>query len=290
MVAVVLAAVAAFASAAVRVEAAPARAAAPVVAPRAASARGTARTTVTGAVDVVYGPLLPTRPADAHGCKPLSACMGMMAALNTRFAYGTACLGGGGFQALMKLNQVIHQLNFILVHGCCATPLQFDNLLAAATGLLNEDSCPLPRPVPDLYVGILAYNWSISDGGVGSTTQTTTVSVSSTSTRPGVKGAATRAVEAPVVSGKAPSTTAVVPAPSTTVVAPAPSTATVATSAKDLELDLGECCVPYFEVEGLPYCCHERCWHMVEVLGIYFTLEECCAVGTNQQGFFVTCP
>ncbi|KAK1860068.1 hypothetical protein I4F81_002659 [Pyropia yezoensis] len=81
-------------------------------------------------------------------------------------------------------------------------------------------------------------------------------------------------------------------APAVTRIAPAVGAELMA-GAKDIIFDLGQCCPPYFEFinqNDEHSCCHEGCWHMVDVLGMYFTMEECCADGANQSGTYVVCP
>lgn len=201
------------------------------------------------------------RLADANGCKPMDACESLQSHLASRFgATGRAsCFGSHYGVGNSVLHMVKNTLNTIIAANCCATHVEFPSLTAMTKMLMNIDTCPMSNSVPQRYVSPFNFQTTFVYTGL-STSMLTTAHVFDMES-------CTRV--APVVGAE------------------------LRASAKDIIFDLGECCLPYFEFINQNEehtCCHEACWHMVDVLGIFFTMEECCADGANQSGTYVVCP
>lgn len=247
--------------------------------------------------------------ADVHGCKPMSACVSLQTHLASRFGAtgGASCFGthyGIGNAVLHMTND---SLNTIMDANCCATRTQFSGLTSKTRMLMNIDTCARNTSVPQQYVSPLdfvstpiytGYSTSMlttmtaSGMTASSSTSVTARSLSpaSSSSSSSASSGSSRQVDTEGAARTAPAVTRT--APAATRIAPAVGAELMA-GAKDIIFDLGQCCLPYFEFinqNDEHSCCHEGCWHMVDVLGMYFTIEECCADGANQSGTYVVCP
>lgn len=219
--------------------------------------------------------------ADTNGCKPMSACMSLQSHLESRFVAtgGAPCFGthvGIGNSILHMINNT---LNEIIDDNCCATPPEFARLIAMTKKLMNIDTCAMNSTVPLQYVSQFDFTATPIFAGIATSMLTT---VTAPSLYPSSFSS----------SSSSSASSHVVDADSSTRVAPAPG-AVLPAGAKDIIFDLGQCCSPYFEFinqNDEHTCCHEACWHMVDILGMYFTMEECCADGANQSGTYVVCP
>lgn len=217
------------------------------------------------------------RLADVNGCKPMSSCLSLQNHLTSRFgdAGGSSCFGiytGVGDSVLPLVKST---LNTIIAHNCCATPYQFSHLTAMTRLLMNIDACPKNTTVPQKYVSPFDFQVTPIYSGLATSMLTTATALTFHST--------STSTTASVRQGIAQSSARVPPAVGTKL----------QVSARDIIFDLGECCPPYFEFINQNQehtCCHEACPYMVDILGMYFTVEECCADGANQSGTYVVCP
>lgn len=215
--------------------------------------------------------------ADAHGCKPMSSCLSLQSHLASRYGANGTCLSSHLYMATTVLNRLNATLDTIIAVNCCATHMQLAVLTRMSKLLVNMDACAMNDTVPEQYVS--PYNFQTTPIFAGMTTSMLTTSSRLTSS------SSMLTTSAPSVRQGRAESDARRAAPAAEVQLQA--------GAKDLELDLGQCCLPYFEFINQNQehtCCTEECWHMVDMLGLYFTMEECCADGGNQAGTYIECP
>lgn len=216
--------------------------------------------------------------ADTDGCKPMSSCVSLQSHLASRYDANGSCLSSHQSMATSVLHQLNATLDTIIAANCCATHTELSVLTRMGKLLVNMDACAMNSTVPDQYVS--PYDFQTTPIFTGTTTpmlttmssRLTTTSSALTTTASSVRqgraeGGAERAASAAGLD--------------------------LQVGAKTIDLDLGQCCLPYFEFINQNQehtCCTEECWIMVDLLGEYFTMEECCAVGENQAGTYIECP
>ncbi|GAB0495397.1 hypothetical protein MMPV_006697 [Pyropia vietnamensis] len=242
------------------------------------ASHGTTLSSLTAhTLNPVLGTTLAWQLADVNGCKPMTLCTSLQTHLASRFgdAGDSSCFGDYsaiGDSVLLMMNNT---LQTVISHNCCATPFQFSHLTAMTRLLMNIDACPKNTSVPQKYVSSFDFKVTPIYSGLATSMLTTATETmfSSTSTSSSSVNRQT------IVDSSA-------------RVAPAVGTQLQA-GVRDIIFDLGECCPPYFEFINQNQehtCCHEACPYMVDILGMYFTMEECCADGANQSGTYVNCP